>query len=150
MAKQDKDTLYVIAAAYYSADTQGFGLFNCHGVPRKSFHALKAFRSLADTPLRLPLRGDLPTGVAACAGVNGSRTEVTLLLSKFRGPDAKLTLLASNLPWKGPTRYEVFLLDSRRDLGLVQSGRWAAGGRLVQELHTPSVCLVRLRTFPKE
>jgi hypothetical protein len=135
----------VDAANYYSADAQGMGLFNGYGVPRKSFYALKAFRALADTPVRLALRGELPRGTAACAGMSKSRSQVTLLLSKDRGADERATVRLSNLPWEGATQYEVSLVDGQHDLPVVQSGRCAAGGSLTQDLRAPSVCLVRLR-----
>jgi hypothetical protein len=135
----------VDAANYYSADAQGMGLFNGYGVPRKSFYALKAFKALTDTPLRVALRGELPAGTAACAGMNRGRSEVTVLLSKYRGPDGTVTVRPSNLPWKGATHYEVSLVGGQQDLAAVQSGRCAAGGSLTQDLRMPAVCLVKLR-----
>jgi hypothetical protein len=135
----------VDAPNYYSADAQGMGLFNGYGAPRKSFYALKAFEALAETPLRLALRGEPPGGTAACAGMNRGRSEVTVLLSKYRGPDETVTVRLSGLPWEGATQYEVSLVDGQHELAAVQSGRCAAGGSLTQDLRVPSVCLVKLR-----
>ena len=58
---------------YYSADHQGFGAFNGYGVPKKNFYALKAFKALADALRRLPIAGELPPGVAACAARTARR-----------------------------------------------------------------------------
>jgi hypothetical protein len=141
----------VDAANYYSADAQGMGLFNCYGVPRKSFFALKAFKALADAPDRRALWGDLPAGVAACAGVNRGRTEVIVLLSKLHGPEVRLAIRPAGLPWEGPTHCEVVCLDGERDLAPVRSASVAPGGRLVEELAAPSVWLLKLRpTNPGE
>jgi hypothetical protein len=133
------------AANYYSADAHGFGLFNGHGVPHKSFFALKAFKALADTAQRLPVRGSLPDGVAAGAGLNRDRTEIIVLLSKFAGPSGSVAITPSNLPWEGATQFEVSVLDAERDLTSVQTGRQASGTRLVQTLRAPMVYLIKLR-----
>ncbi len=133
------------AANYFSAEAQGMGLFDPYGVPKKSYYAFKAFRSLLATPLRLPVRGVPPGSMAACAGTNAGRSGVTVLLSKFGGPDARVTLAIRGLPWEGRTRYEVALLDGRHDLEVVRAGSCAGGPSLEQELRGPSVCLVKLR-----
>ena len=134
-------------ANYYAADHQGFGLFNGYGVPKKSFHAFRAFRGLLDTPLRLPIQDHLPEGLAACAGRNAQNTEIRVLLSQFRPLDRKVSLKVSRLPWKAPTHFELFALDSDHDLSLVQSGRCSPDGQLDLELRGLSVCLVKLRSL---
>jgi hypothetical protein len=136
----------VDAANYFSADAQGMGLFDCNGVPKKSFFALKAFKALADAPDRLAVRGAVPSGVAACAGVSKDRTAVTVLLSKFRGPAVTLAIRSSGLPWQRRTHYDLFMLNGEHELTRVRGGSIGPGGRLVQELRSPSVCMLKLRS----
>ena len=77
--------------------------------------------------------------------MNRGRTEVKVLLSKYHGPAVTLAIRPSGLPWKGPTHYEVFLLDGGHDFSRIRSGSCVPGDRLVQELTAPSVWLLKLR-----
>jgi hypothetical protein len=76
-------------AFYYSADTQGFGMFSQHGGPRKPFYALRAFRTLLDTPKRVSVNLSNAGSLAVCAGINADRTKATVVLANLRGPDAE-------------------------------------------------------------
>lgn len=132
---------------FYRGDTGGFGLFNCHGVPNKTFYALKAFKVLADTPDRLRVQGDLPNGLAMCAGTRRGQTEVTVLLSNFGRANQKADLVLSNLPWRGPTDCQVLRIDADRDLEQVQRDKIEAKPqRLVVQVKAATVVLVRLRS----
>jgi hypothetical protein len=51
-------------ANYYTADTNPFGLFTRDGVPRKTFHAFRAFTALLATPIRLEASGGDPSRLA--------------------------------------------------------------------------------------
>jgi hypothetical protein len=131
---------------YYSADHQGFGAFNGYGVPKKNFYALKAFKSLSDASLRLPIGSKLPAGVAACAGINADRSEVVVLLSNYAAPKTDVALMLADLPWKGPTVCDVLLLDEKRDLTRVQQTESPAGECCVAVALPPAtVWLLKLR-----
>ena len=69
------------AACFYSADSQPFGLFSLHGTPKKTFHAMKAFRTLLDTPLRIAITTPVPSGVRIAAGVSPDLTQGSILLA---------------------------------------------------------------------
>jgi hypothetical protein len=127
-------------ATFYSADIQGFGMFNEYGVPKKTFYALKAFKMLVDTPQRISVEGPCPKGLAVAAGIDRLHERVTVLVSNFSAAGRKLTLRLSNLPWKGPLRCETLVLDAGHDLSL-SSVQPAADGqaRLDQDLAPASV-----------
>ena len=93
-------------------------------------------------PLRVRAKGRLVHSRTPDGGII-----VSVLLSQYHSLDRKVSLMASNLPWKEPTHYEVFVVDRGHDLGLVQSGRCSAGGRVDLELRGLSVCLIKLRSL---
>jgi len=106
----------VNATNFYSADTHGFGAFNEYGVPCKSFHALRAFRMLLDTPGRLRVDGEPPEGVVLAAGIDRARTCVTVLSANSGTTAARLQVTLARLPWTGSTIREIRVLDADHDL----------------------------------
>ena len=138
------------AANYYSADIQGFGMFTEHGVPKKAFYALRAFKMLADAPLRLAIQGPIPAGVAVSAGMEKSRRKVTVLASNFGQREEHLRLHVAGLPWRGPTACEVRLLDAGHDLTPIASRPAGAGATVVeQDVHPASVYVITLHATEK-
>ena len=136
----------VDVANYYTGEIQGFGLFDFHGLPKKTFYAMKAFKWLLDTPVRLATRGDLAGRIVICAGTNRDKTEVGILVSNFNSAEAKVELRISPLPWNGPTLCESYLVDGAHDLTKVNEARLEANHvRLSQELKAPSLCFVKLK-----
>jgi xylan 1,4-beta-xylosidase len=115
-------------AFFYSADTQGFGLFTLFGEPRKPFYAIKAFRELLGTPIRLRTDVQEPGSMYALAGVDQARKEIRVLISNYRGPEGKLELRIESIPWKGTTRCEQTAISQEAD--------WEV--RQVQELNRQS------------
>lgn len=133
-------------ANYYTAEIQGFGLFDFHGAPKKTFYAFKAFKMLLDTPVRVATAGGETGKLTVCAGTNQDRTRAGILVSHFRGADGKIDLRIRNLPWTGPTDYEILLVDGQRDLEPVRKGQLGADGLLqLEELQAPAVGLIRLK-----
>jgi xylan 1,4-beta-xylosidase len=104
------------AANYYSADTQGFGLFNEFGVPHKSYYAMKAFSTLCDTHARLQIRGQPPGRVAMAAGIDAGNKCVTVLASNFSGDEHHLRFRISEIPWSQGSRCDSCVLDDGHDL----------------------------------
>ena len=135
----------VDAANYYSGETNCFGLFNRYGAPRKTFYAMKAFRALLETPLRVAA-WPAPSGErAVCAGVNGRGTELTVLASNFRDKDKKWSLRVEKLPWPGETRWEILRVDARCNLQRTGSGAARPGTlSLAGTWEAPCVLLIRL------
>jgi len=136
----------VDAANYYSGDTNQFGLFNRCGVPKKTFYAVKAFKMLLDTPLRVKASGNRPGQLAVCAGMNQDGTEITVLAGNFRSDDKETEFHIEQIPWQGAVHWEVFRLDSNQNLDRVRSGTAAAGAiRLSEPMEAPCVLVLKLR-----
>jgi xylan 1,4-beta-xylosidase len=135
----------VDVANYYVSDNHGFGLFTFHGTPRKNFYAMKAFRRLLDTPLRVEVSGGRPDALAACAGLNRAKTEAGLLIGNYRLASPP-RLVVRNLPWNGPTQFELFVVDATRNLEAARRGTLPPEGLdLAAELKAPAVVLVTLK-----
>lgn len=133
------------AGNFYSGETNQFGLFTRHGVPKKTFYAMKAFRMLLETPLRVKTTGSRPGQAAACAGISRTAARLTVLVSNFRLAARRLTLRAGSLPWKGPTSWELLRLDARDSLKRTRSGSAAAGKVLIEAAcEAPCVLVIRL------
>jgi hypothetical protein len=137
------------AANFYSADIQGFGLFNEYGVPKKSYYALRAFKLLADAPQRVAIQGVLPPGVVAAAGLDRARTRAVILAVNPSPTDRTVRLRLENLPWSGPTRCEVLRLDPDHDLAAGTPRVLPAASPVVEEeLGAHSVVVVKLQGVP--
>jgi hypothetical protein len=135
----------VDVANFYRADTGGFGLFTCDAVPKKVFHAFRAFRLLLDTPVRLAAGGAQPGRLAICAGTNRDRSELHILVSNFRSDATRLETRVAKLPWDGPTRCETFLLDEVHDLTRARETTLTGSSlTLSEDLKAPALCLFKL------
>ena len=135
----------VDAANFFSGDIQMFGLFTINGVPRKNFYALKAFRTLLDTPQRVKTPPCLRGQIALCAGLNAGHNRAAVLLSNFETADGPLELASRELPWRGATEFELYLVDAAHDFQLARRGSLGTDGRLrIPELKAPAVALVKL------
>jgi hypothetical protein len=132
-------------ANYFSADSQPFGLFTFHGVPKKTFYAFKAFQMLHDTPTRVEAIGGEPGSSAVLAGIGSD--EAMILVSNFRSDSDEFRLPLAGLPWSGNTVAETMILDANRNLESVRTNLFPAGPfSLMIELKAPAVALLRLRT----
>ena len=139
----------VDVANYYTGEIQGFGLFNFHGVPNKSFYAFKAFKRLLETPIRVTVRNDSSAQLAICAGMNRDQSEAGILISNFDSAEEQVGLTIHGLPWEGKIVCESYAVDARRDLARVQEITQSASEcRLALALKAPSVCLVKLGKAP--
>jgi hypothetical protein len=130
---------------FYTSGTDGFGLFNQHGAPKKVFYALKAFRKLMDTPVRLEVTGNEPGRLAVCAGINAEKTAATALIANYRSETGTVQLEFRNVLGQGPTAGEVIMVDSDHDWTTVDRLSFPGGEFTVRRpLKAPSVCVVRL------
>jgi len=129
------------AANYFSAEPQGMGLFNCYGVPRKPFHAMKAVGQL--TGDRLPVRGELPGGAVAAA-VSATRDAIVLVMSRWAGAGGPVRVTVAGLPWAGATKTTVAVLDETRDLEHVRGPELDKNGVLELDVKPQAVVRVRL------
>ena len=136
----------VDAANFYAAEVQGFGLFSIHGVPKKTFYAMKAFKLLTDTPARVAAEGGQSPGVVVAAGLSRDKSQLRVLVSNYRSADGSVKLTVNNLPWTGPAVCEAYLVDGQHDLAKVREEQFA-GNRFTWSaaMPAPSVYLVQLR-----
>ncbi len=133
-------------ANFYTAEIQAFGLFNFHGVPQKTFYALRAFRLLLDTPRRVRTPACVQGQPALGAGVSEDGSSVAILVSSFHGTEPLPELAMAALPWTGPSAFEVHVVDAKRDLELAMHGELRGDGRLdLSSLNSPAVALIKLR-----
>ena len=137
---------------FYSGDSSHFGLFTRDGVPKKTFHAMRAFVHLVETPVRVEATGQAGS-CRVVAGLNKGRTLMTVLASRFVAPkkgeadgdSIEQTINIENLPWKGATRWQVSVIDAEKNLEAVDSGRAEAGHvQLSRKLSGQAVVMVRL------
>ena len=134
------------AANYYRGDSGDFGLFTWHGVPKKSFHGMRAFALLHETPVRLEATGGQAGAWAACAAAGREGTCVTVLAANLRAAGTTFRLRLDGLPWDGPTAWEALGVDAERNLEPVATGTAEAGPvGLSVPFAAPCVRLVRLR-----
>lgn len=130
---------------YYTGEIQGFGLFNFHGVPNKSFYAFKAFKWLLDTPIRLTTGGETSNHIAICAGTNRERSAAAVLLSNFNSADDKVLLTVRHVPWAGLVLCQTYVVDAAHNLTKVRETTSPGGDCSVTvELKAPSIALVKL------
>jgi xylan 1,4-beta-xylosidase len=106
-------------ANYYWALNSLWGFLDPYGAPRKSFHALRAFRALLDTPLRArSTPNDAARGYALLAGTAESR-QSGILLANNRSQATEFTLSINNWRWPGRAVCRHYRLDADHDLTLV-------------------------------
>ncbi|MFT4548359.1 MAG: xylan 1,4-beta-xylosidase [Verrucomicrobiales bacterium] len=132
----------VDVANYYSFTHHGFGVFNTEGVAHKPFYSLLAFRRLLECPHRVAVT--TTAEFTALAGLNLEKTELRVLLGNTGCQDRSIKLTTANLPWQGPTRYEVAVVDANKNLVIASSGSWDRTLELGEVLAAPSVGLLRL------
>ena len=112
-------------ACYYTATCMSFGLFSAHGVPTKSYYAMKAFGMMADYAERIEVTAN-DRDLYPLAGRNANG-DCALLCSVFhvRGnsvylkttrPSAKVTLLNINEDQDLESTETKFLPDGRIEL----------------------------------
>ena len=133
-------------ANFYTGDNGCWGLFNVYGVPKKTYHAFRAFKALVDHPDRRAVEGGSPGKLSAAAGMTADARELALVVSNCDSSDGRMELVVENLPWSGRTECEVSLLDQTNDLKPV-SKRTVDGPKveIAHELPAPGVLLVLVR-----
>jgi hypothetical protein len=133
-------------ANFYTGDNGCWGLFNVFGVPKKTYHAFRAFKALVDHPDRVAAEGGKPGELNAVAGLSTDRRELAIVVSNFKSTDRRIELVLQNLPWAGPSTSELLLLNQERNLERVRKEEHNEGAiKIVQDLPAPGVLLVYVR-----
>src|SRR5690606_7423211 len=87
--------------------------------PRKSFHAFRAYRILTEHPARVQVEAAPSLDEGGCAVLAGRSEEspaVAVLLSNYGTEVSRYRIAFEDLPWTGPVKAEIGMLDSARDL----------------------------------
>jgi hypothetical protein len=123
-----------------------WGLFNEHGVPKKTYYTFESFKSLLETPERVETGGSDQSGLAAIAGLSQDKSQATVLISNYGTTCSHYNIRLNNFPWNGEVTYEKYALDKSHDLDLVKTeslvGRSAV---LAEDVEVPSVSMLRLK-----
>jgi len=136
----------VDVANYFSGNSQGFGLFDVYGSPKKTYFAFKAFAELETaTPVRLAATGGVAGKLAVCAGRDEGGGAVDVLIANFGAAEAEVRLEVRNLPWAGAAVMEELAVDAENDLRSVRREGWKAGQPIRLTMRAPAVRLVRIR-----
>ena len=141
-----QDSTVDIANFYHGATIVMWGLFNEHGVPKKTYYTFESFKSLLETPERVETGGSDQSGLAAIAGVSQDKNQATVLISNYGTACSHYNIRLNNFPWNGEVTYEKYALDKSHDLDLVKTeklvGRSAVLG---EDVELPSVSMLRLK-----
>jgi len=141
-----QDSTVNIANFYHGTTSLMWGLFNEHGVPKKTYYTFKAFKSLLETPERVATGGFDQSGVAAIAGLSHDKTQATLLISNYGTECSHYSIRLNNLPWKEGVLYEKYVLDKDHELDLVKTETLVGTSVVLpEEVEVPSVCMIRLK-----
>jgi hypothetical protein len=133
-------------ANFYTGDNGCWGLFNVFGVPKKTYHAFRAFKALVDHPARVVAEGGKPGELNAVAGLSTDCRELAIVVSNFKSTDRRIELVLQNLPWAGSSTSELLLLNQERNLERVRTEEYNEGViKIVQDLPAPGVLLVYVR-----
>jgi hypothetical protein len=131
------------AANYFNAASNGFGLFTQAGVPKKSFHAFRAFKMLLDAGRRVDVSA---TGLAACAAVCESGEALTLVVSNDAAAEVTAEVKVDGFPWASPVTLDVWVLDAAHDLEHARQATLERDERtIVQTLPGYGVAVLRIR-----
>jgi hypothetical protein len=141
-----QDTTVNIANFYHGATIVMWGLFNEHGVPKKTYYTFEAFKSLLDTPERVVTGGSDQSSLTAIAGLSHDKTQATLLISNYGTQFGHYNIRLNSLPWKDGVVYEKYILDRSHDLDLVKTETLVGTSAILPEdVEVPSVCMIRLK-----
>ncbi|HYW80914.1 MAG TPA: hypothetical protein VE890_15135, partial [Thermoguttaceae bacterium] len=129
----------------YAGDTNPFSMFSRHGVPKKTFYAMRAFRLLLNTPVRVATSGSHPGQSAVCAGVDQERNCVTVLVANYRADDTQFDVIVDAVPWKSSTAWKTWRVDATRDLEPSETGKAPPGvWRQTYRVPTPGLLVIQL------
>jgi xylan 1,4-beta-xylosidase len=133
-------------ANYYTADNFLLGMFNFYGVPSKTYHAFRAFKILVDHPARVAVEGSKLGEANIAAGLSADGRELVIVASNYRSTNPQIELTVDNLPWSGPSKFDVLLLDESKNLDSIRKEESADRTiKITQPLPAPGVMLVVVR-----
>lgn len=131
---------------YYSADTNPYGMFDVFGAPSKVYYVFKAFNQLAGMETRVNCQFSSSDSTLACvAGVSASKEKAVLMISNYSSQQKDCRLSFKNFPGGAKTHYEIYQIDDKRDLELIENDQVDHGKLLNLELRPYAVTLLVLK-----
>ncbi len=136
-----------IANYYDTATTSFFSLFNMYGVPEKNYYAFKAFSELYKHPSRIHSEVlSNETGLFCCAGLKSTGSNAAVLISNFSEEGRKCSISFENLEEEPEFICEIYSLDDRRNLELVDSQVCRRGElKITRDIGQYTVLLIKLK-----
>lgn len=131
----------VDAANFFKGEVGGFALHNEHGTPKKVFYSFKAFRMLAERPVRVESGGGDSSKLTICAGMDEGRSELRVLVANYRAEQKGFTLRVSGHRWADAVECRAWVVDGGRSLEAVPAK--CDGGVVRFELPAPGVILLQ-------
>jgi len=125
-----------------------FGIFTHHGVPRRTYYAMRAFNELLQTPIRLFAEGGVRNVCSIAAGTNESRSEITILIGNLHNSEPKTTITLNAFPWAGQANFELYRIDETHEFEKTDAGTISIANQTVRfefEKAESSVVLLRFR-----
>ena len=131
---------------FYHGELGAFGIFTEQGVPLKSYHALRAFQGLVETPRRVETRGVVAGKLAFVGGLSADGREATMLVSNFADPRSDIVLNWKGFAWTGGVTVEIRTVNATSDFSNARTESVAGeSASLHLTLKTPALALIRLR-----
>ena len=112
---------------------------------RKNYYAFAAFKALLDPPHRVEAAGGEPGKPSVLAGVNRENDALNVLVGNLKSKDDRLSATVKNLPWDGPSDFELLVVDAGHDLSVGRRGPLPDGGRIDLPAASPAVLLLKVR-----
>ncbi|QEH37425.1 Beta-xylosidase [Aquisphaera giovannonii] len=126
-------------AHYYAGDTNPFGLYTLHAVPKKTHRAYRAFRELIRHPSRLACSGGVPSHVAIAASSREDRDEIVVLVANLDARGTPAALRVDGLAWGDRAGAVVRMLDSSHDFDAPSAPVRLDKGSITLELPASSI-----------
>ncbi|MGC8828544.1 MAG: GH39 family glycosyl hydrolase [Verrucomicrobiia bacterium] len=141
--------LPVDAANFYTGEIQGFGLFNYYGAPKKNYYAMKAFKTLLETPLRL--EATIPAeNSTILAGINENKDKINILISLNSKKTEQFRVALKDLFWKSNSICEIYIVDSVKNLDLINRKTFNKDDMYIDlDIKSPAVVLISLMASQK-
>ncbi|HHH83962.1 MAG TPA: hypothetical protein ENL29_00655, partial [Thermoplasmatales archaeon] len=109
-------------------------LFAADGTFKRPALSYLAMHYLArDTPIRLSTPTNVSAGITCLAGISGDKTNISILISNYDGPDTECDIAVDNLPWHS-YRAVHYLIDEKHHLEVVEDNEMDSSAYNTTEL----------------
>jgi len=120
-------------------------LFTADGTFKRPALSYLAMHYLArDTPIRLSTPTNISAGITCLAGISGDRTNISILISNYDGPDTECNIAVGNLPWDSYRAFH-YLIDEKHHLEIIEDNELKSSAyNTTQLIEKNSIHFIRL------